>query len=61
MDWTQDELAEKLSCKKTAVSKWEANKSIPSVARIKVIAKTFGITPRNSIRLDWTRKQTVPK
>lgn len=44
-NWTQDELAAKLSCKKTAVSKWEANKSFPPLTRLKALAAALEIMP----------------
>jgi transcriptional regulator with XRE-family HTH domain len=45
LNWTQDELAAKLSCKKTAVSKWEANKSVPPLPRLIGLAEVLGILP----------------
>ena len=45
LNWTQEELAAKLSCKKTAVSKWEANKSIPPLTRLKALAEALEIMP----------------
>lgn len=44
-NWTQEQLAVKLSCTKTAVSKWEANKSIPPLAKFGVLADVLGIMP----------------
>lgn len=44
-NWTQEELAAKLSCTKTAVCKWEANKSIPPLSRFSALADTLGLTP----------------
>jgi transcriptional regulator with XRE-family HTH domain len=44
-DWTQEELAAKLLCTKTAVCKWEANKSIPPLARLSALAEALGIMP----------------
>lgn len=44
-NWTQEELAAKLSCTKTAVCKWEANKSIPHLSRFNALADALGIMP----------------
>lgn len=45
LNWTQDELAAKLSCTKTAVCKWEANKSIPAPGKLKILSEVLGIEP----------------
>jgi transcriptional regulator with XRE-family HTH domain len=44
-NWTQEKLAAKLSCTKTAVCKWEANKSIPPLAKFSALADALGIMP----------------
>jgi transcriptional regulator with XRE-family HTH domain len=45
LNLTQGELALKLACTKTAVSKWEANKSIPHVSRFNALAEALGLMP----------------
>lgn len=45
LNWTQEELAIKLQCTKTAVSKWETNKSIPPLARFKALGEVLEIEP----------------
>lgn len=45
LNLTQSELAAKLKCTKTAVSKWEADKSVPPLARIKTLAEALEIMP----------------
>ena len=45
LNLTQDELAAKLSCTKTAVSKWEADKSVPPLTRVNALAKALEIEP----------------
>lgn len=42
---TQSELAAKLKCTKTAVCKWEANKSLPPLSRFKSLAEALEISP----------------
>jgi transcriptional regulator with XRE-family HTH domain len=44
-NWTQAQLAAKLSCTKTAVCKWELNKSIPPLTRFNDLADALGILP----------------
>ena len=39
---TQDDLAAKLYVSRTAVSKWETNRSYPSIDSLKAIQQTFG-------------------
>ena len=41
---TQDELAERLYVTRTAVSKWENDKGLPSIDTLKRIAELFGVT-----------------
>ena len=41
---TQDDLAERLYVTRTAVSKWENDKGLPSIDTLKRIAELFGVT-----------------
>lgn len=41
---TQDELAEKLYVTRTAVSKWENDRGLPTIDTLKQIAELFGVT-----------------
>ena len=41
---TQDELAEKLCVTRTAVSKWENDRGLPTIDTLKRIAELFGVT-----------------
>ena len=41
---TQDELAEKLYVTRTAVSKWENDRGLPTIDTLKRIADLFGVT-----------------
>lgn len=41
---TQDELAEKLYVTRTAVSKWENDRGLPTIDTMKQIAELFGVT-----------------
>lgn len=41
---TQEQLAEILFVSRTAVSKWESGRGLPSIESLKSIAKVFGIT-----------------
>lgn len=41
---TQEELAEQLFVSRTAVSKWESGRGLPSIDSLKAISKVFGIT-----------------
>ena len=43
LNLTQDQLATKLGCSKTAVSKWEDNKAIPPFPRVKILSEVLGI------------------
>ena len=42
--WSQEELAEKLSVSRQAVSKWESAQSIPDLQRIIRMAELFGVS-----------------
>ena len=41
---TQEELAERLYVSRTAVSKWESGRGLPSIDSLKVISKVLGVT-----------------
>lgn len=41
---SQEALAEKLGVSRQAVSKWETGESVPELAKLVLIAKTFGVT-----------------
>lgn len=42
--WSQEQLAEKLSVSRQAVSKWEGAQSVPDLQRITKMADLFGVT-----------------
>ncbi len=42
--WTQEELAEKMSVSRQAVSKWEGAQTIPDIEKILLLSKLFGVT-----------------
>ena len=41
---TQEELAEKLYISRTAISKWESGRGMPSIESLKAISKFFAVT-----------------
>ena len=41
---TQEELSEKLSVSRTAISKWESGRGYPNIESLKAIAKLFSVT-----------------
>ena len=51
MNWSQEELAEKLDISRQAVSKWEAGSSSPDIHNIVQLGKLYGIST-DSILLD---------
>ena len=42
--WSQEELAEKLSVSRQAVSKWESSQSVPDMDKIVALSSYFNIT-----------------
>lgn len=42
--WSQEELAEKLSVSRQAVSKWESAQSVPDLQRVLRMAEIFGVS-----------------
>ncbi|MBP9997174.1 MAG: helix-turn-helix transcriptional regulator [Lachnospiraceae bacterium] len=42
--WSQEELAEKLSVSRQAVSKWESAQAIPDIQKIVLMAQVFGVS-----------------
>lgn len=48
-DMTQDDLAAKLYVSRTAISKWETNRSYPSIDSLKAIQKEFDVSIDNLI------------
>ena len=42
--WSQEELAEKLSVSRQAVSKWEGAQSVPDMARVLQMSELFGVS-----------------
>ncbi|WP_212723042.1 helix-turn-helix transcriptional regulator [Nocardioides jishulii] len=49
---TQQEMAEKLSVSRQAVTKWEADRGIPDVVNLQALAALFGITVDDLLRDD---------
>lgn len=43
-NWTQEQLAEQLFVSRTAVSKWESGRGIPSIDSLKAISKLFSVS-----------------
>ena len=43
-NWTQEELAEKIGVTRQALSKWEANATLPDTKNVVALAKLFGVT-----------------
>ena len=41
-NWTQEELAKRLGVERSAVAKWESEKSQPQAARLVTLAEVFG-------------------
>ncbi|MGN0400428.1 MAG: helix-turn-helix domain-containing protein [Blautia sp.] len=48
--WSQEELADKLSVSRQAVSKWESARSTPDLARVIQLAELFGVTTDELLR-----------
>ena len=48
--WCQEELAEKLSVSRQAVSKWEIGSSDPSTTNLIALAKLFGVTAEELLK-----------
>ncbi|MBE6557115.1 MAG: helix-turn-helix transcriptional regulator, partial [Ruminococcaceae bacterium] len=42
--WSQEELAEKLSVSRQAVSKWESAQAVPDIANLLQLSTLFGVT-----------------
>lgn len=43
-NWTQQELADKLTLEKAAISRWETGNGLPDVYNLRALAKVFGIS-----------------
>lgn len=43
-DWSQEELAARLSVRKASVSRWESEDRIPNIATLKAIARELGLS-----------------
>ena len=43
-EWTQEELAARLSVSSQAVSKWETGQSLPDISQVPTLARAFGVT-----------------
>ena len=48
---TQEQLAEQLFVSRTAVSKWETGRGMPSMESLQMIAKIFNITLENHFKM----------
>ena len=48
--WSQEEMAEKLSVSRQAVSKWESGQSDPSTTNLLALAKLFGVRPEELLQ-----------
>ena len=42
--WSQEELADKLSVSRQAVSKWESSQSVPDLQRVIQLAEIFNVS-----------------
>lgn len=58
--WSQEELAEKLSVSRQAVSKWESAQSVPDLQRIIRMAELFGVSTDYLLR-DEIEEVSVPE
>ncbi len=56
--WSQEELAEKMSVSRQAVSKWESAKAVPDLKKILKLAELFGVTTDYLLN-DETDKQEL--
>ena len=57
--WSQEELAEKLSVSRQAVSKWESAQSIPDLQRIVSMAALFGVSTDYLLKEDMGEVSVV--
>ncbi len=44
LNWSQEELAEKLNVSRQSISKWESSSSIPDISRVMQISKLFEVS-----------------
>ena len=56
--WSQDELADRLSVSRQSVSKWETGDSVPEIAKLLALAKTFSVT--TDYLLDDSKEEYIP-
>lgn len=54
--WTQEELADKLSVSRQAISKWESAGSVPDLQRIIQLADLFGVSTDYLLKDEMTLK-----
>ena len=58
--WSQEELAEKLSVSRQAVSKWESAQSIPDLQKIIRLAELFDVTTDYLLKDEIEPEQREP-
>ena len=44
LNWTQDELAARLATTKATISRWEANKKIPPITKLRDLSACLGVS-----------------
>ena len=57
--WSQEELAEKLSVSRQAVSKWESAQSIPDLQRVIQLSELFGVSTDYLLKDECEASQSV--
>lgn len=57
---TQEQLAEKLSVSRQAVSRWEAGDSAPDMYNLQAISRCFGVSADFLINDDYTDDEDTP-
>ena len=58
--WSQEELAEKLSVSRQAVSKWESAQSIPDLQRVIQLSEIFGVSTDYLLKDDAAEPWNLP-
>ena len=58
-NFTQEELAEKLSVSRQAVTKWESGQSLPDIENLKQLSDIFGVTMDSLVGDIETKKDSI--
>ena len=59
LNWSQEELAEKLDVSRQSVSKWEGAQSIPDISKILAMADLFGVSTDYLLKDEILPEETV--